>query len=757
MGQVWLAEQTAPVRRQVALKLIRGGMYDDAALRRFQLERQSLAMMDHPAIAKVFDAGATADGQPFFVMEYVPGLPITDYCDRRKLTIRERLELFIDACEGVQHAHQKAIIHRDLKPANILVVEVDGKPKPRLIDFGLAKAATPVEGQTLFTQTGAFVGTPGYMSPEQADPMNQDVDTRTDVYSLGTALYELLTGSLPFDHKQKRPVDEMLRQLREEDPPRPSAKVGANPATATKVAAERGTDAKQLARELRGDLDWIAMKAVDRDRGRRYRAPSELAADLRRYLDHQPIEARPASAQYRLRKYLRRHRIGVSLAAVIVAFLASFAVVQAIQLRRITRERDRATRITDFMTSMFNVSDPGQARGNSITAREILDKASSNVGTGLAKDPQLQAELMDVMGVVYEKLGLYPRAQTLFEQAVNIQRRLLGPEHPDTLRTSDYLGFTLQRNNHLTESEKLLRQTLDIQRHVLGPTYPDTFRTLNDLAGALQLQHRFAEVVKLERETLETERRVLGPEYSETLRSMSTLAHNLEFQENHAEAEKLQRDVLEVERRVYGPDHYQTLQAISGLAMILGNEGKLPEAEKLQRETLEIQRRVLGPDNLYTLTTAGNLARTLYLESRNTEAEPLERETLDAERRVLGVDNNQTLNTMNNLDAILIAQGKYAEAEALEREGIAIEQRTFGPRGPHMPYFLYDLADAAALQGRKNEALSFLRQSVDLGLRPSRLLGIEHDDCFQTLRSDPRFVEIVASAKQHASAAEPHK
>jgi serine/threonine protein kinase len=756
MGQVWLAEQSAPVKRQVALKIIKAGRYDGSALLRFDVERQALAIMDHPAIAKVFDAGSTPQGQPYFVMEYVPGFPITNYCDQKRLSVQERLALFIKVCEGVQHAHQKAIMHRDLKPSNILVVEVDGKPTPRIIDFGIAKAISQQdEDETLVTRAGGMVGTPGYMSPEQADPTVLDVDTRTDVYSLGVVLYELLAGVLPFDAEQwqTKPFHVILRQLHEEDPPSPSTRISGD-AGSTTAAQHRNTDPRQLESLLRGDLDWIALKALEKDRARRYGTPSELGADIGRYLRNEPVVARPASTAYRTKKYIQRHKFGVAAATAMALLLLAFAVLQTIQLRRTTRALDRADRVTAFMTDMFKVSNPSEARGNDIRAREILDKSAKDIDTGLANDPELQAQMMGVMGTVYQSLGLTSKAEPLLRRAWETRQRILGPRNPATLQSQQDLSAAVLAQSHYGEAEKLCRETLETRRKVLGPEHHDTVDSMVQLARVLGYESRYDEAEKVNREALGVAQRK-WPRDRLTATALSLLADTLTHERKFPEGEKAAREALEMDRQALGSDHPSVLRDMFNLESILTEEGQYADAEVINKELIESARRVLGPQHPGTLVAMNTLAMILDREKRFAEAEKLYRDVSEAQRQTLGPENASTLLTLGNLGSLLIEEENYPEAEKVLRQALAGLRRVLGPSHEVTETALENLALVLALEGKRDEAFVDLRADAENFSSTDDIEHLEKNDHYQFLHSDPRFEALLAATRQRIAAAKP--
>lgn len=751
MGEVWLAEQREPVRRRVALKLIKAGMNTREVVARFESERQALALMDHPAIAKVFDAGSTPQGLPYFVMEYVAGVPITEYCDKHRLTMHERLELFVQVCEGVQHAHQKAIIHRDLKPSNILVTQVDGKPVPKIIDFGVAKATSQrLTAETMFTRAGTLIGTPEYMSPEQADSGGEDIDTRTDVYSLGVVLYELLVGALPLDLTEVRNLafHELLRRIREQDAPRPSTKVRTSAEHSSLAARNRRTEPAELGKELKGDLDAIALKALEKERSRRYASPSDLASDIERYLHHDPVLAVAPSLAYRARKFVRRHRLGVAASAGVAAAVLALIVSLIVGSARIARERDRANReaqaaerVSDFLVGTFKVSDPDESRGNRITAREILDKGARQIETDLTGQPSLQARLMATMGNVYEGLGLYEPARRLLEKAIAIQHRVLGPNNRDTLASQRLLARILEYQAHYGEAEKLYRQTLETQERVFGPDHVETLRTKTNLGALLNEQGRYADAAKILTEVEKTADAALGPDSPESLSALHSLAIAYDGSRQYKKEAALDEELYRRRLKKLGADHPDTIDTMQNLAYVYYREGRNAEAEELQRRGLEIGRRVEGSDHPSVLLALGNLANTLLSEGKLDEAERLQREALEGRKRVLGPDHPETQFAIANLANILAAQKRYREAEDLYREALQGEIKALGDRHPEIAYAWYNLATVEAAQGKRTNALTDLHRAIEHGYSDAD--EIAQDNGWNGLRNDPGYQESV--------------
>jgi tetratricopeptide (TPR) repeat protein len=616
---------------------------------RFESERQALALMDHPAIAKVFDAGSTPLGTPYFVMEYVAGVAITAYCDNHRLSTRERerLELFMHVCEGVQHAHQKAIIHRDLKPSNILVTEVDGRAAPKIIDFGVAKAlGQRLIADTMFTRAGTLVGTPEYMSPEQALSSGEDIDTRTDVYSLGVIFYELLAGVAPLDLR-KITLDELLRRLREEEPPKPSAKIRTqDPATLSELARKRQTEPLALAKQMRGDLDSIALKALEKDRSRRYGSPADLAADIGRYLKNETVQAVPPSAAYRARKFARRYRAALLITAAFVLVLTLAAGVSIRQSIRANREAAVAQAVNDFLqhdllaqASAATQSGPRAKPDPDLKVRTALDRAAARVAGKFDRQPEVEGAIRDTIGQTYLDLGLYPEARMQLERALDLRRRVLGTQNPDTLKTMSHVGHAAFLQGKYTEAEALDSQTVQISRRVLGPEHPDTLASMYNLAVDYDLQGKYAQAEALNSQTLEIRRRVLGPEHPDTLKSMNSLAIVYNYQGRYAQAEALHSQTLETRRRVLGPEHPDTLASMSNLAAVYNNQGKYAQAEALYRQSLEINRRVLGPEHPGTLASMNNLAGVYNNQGKYAQAEALYSQTLE----VLGPEHPRTL------------------------------------------------------------------------------------------------------------------
>jgi serine/threonine protein kinase len=697
-GLVYVAEQEEPVRRRVALKVIKLGMDTRQVIARFDAERQALAMMDHPNIAKVFDAGATETGRPFFVMELVRGVPITEYCDKNKLSTRERLDLFVQVCRAIQHAHQKGVIHRDIKPSNILVTLHDGVPVPKVIDFGIAKATQGrLTGQTIYTAFEQFIGTPAYMSPEQAEMSGLDIDTRSDIYALGVLLYELLTGRTPFDSKElaNLGLDEIRRTIRDREPPRPSTRLSTMvEGDLTTTASQRQTEAPKLIHLLRGDLDWVVMKCLEKDRTRRYETANGLAMDVQRYLSNEPVVARPPSKLYRLQKAVRRNKLAFAAAAAVVMALllgAGVSILQAVRASRAEagarRAQQQAEAINRFLTEdlLYQATPDQNAREKNVTMEEVLARAARMLDTDseIAKRPELEATLRLAIGSTYTKLGLYTDAERHLSRAVDLRRRELGPQNRETLAALKDL-VTLQvlsMNRFDDEYERLSLETWQGFQRLLDaqPSHAVDLRLYRDMLDSesaytwvLANRGQIEKALPLKRENAVAYERIFGPDDRDSINELHNLAMMYQMHGDSAEAERGFREALKRYSRIGKADSDDALMDTRHLADCRFFQGDSREAEALLEESIPRAIRTLGPENPTTLHLQYMLARVLVDQGRFDEAETLAKENLRLRQHALIAEDGNTACSMLLVARVLVERGKLDEAQSLLQQARTI-------------------------------------------------------------------------------------
>ncbi len=744
MAVVYLAEQERP-RRRVALKVIRPGLATPEIVRRFEKEAEFLGRLHHPGVAQVYEVGwAEAGGArlPFIAMEWVEGRALTAYADARRLGTRARLELIIQVCAAVEHAHGAGVVHRDLKPGNILV---DAEGRAKVLDFGVARLTdADVRTTTLRTDVGQLVGTVGYMSPEQASGDPARLDHRSDIYSLGVITYELLAGRLPYELDGKL-VFEAVRVIREDEP-----------------VALGSVD-----RRFRGDLETIVAKALEKEPGRRYPSAAEFAADLQRYLSDEPIVARRTSTLYQLIKFSRRHRELVAGAVLSVLVLLVAAVGMTWQAVRATREarlaraaernealrraeadeaREGAEAVTRFLTEMLASANPEQY-GREVRVQDVVEDAARTVGAEFAERPLLEARLRAVIGASFQALGNYPASQEHLERALEVRRRELGEDHEDTLASMHGLAGLLVDLGERARAETLQRAALDGRRAQLGDDHAATLQSMNDLAELYRQTARFEEAEELFRACLEARRRTLGDEHPDTLSSLNNLGILLKDTGKASAAEPMLRAALAGRRRQLGEDHPRTLTTKNTLAGVLSDVGQQEEAEELYRQVLDGRVRVLGPEHPVTFRAKNNLGLLLQTRGQLEEAESLLREALSGRERTLGEDHPETLGSQNNLALLLLSQGKFGEAEVVLRKAVASQRRVQGEEHPQTLTTMNNLAFALFRQGKTDEAESLTRQLVESN---RRVRGADHPETINSLHSLAMLLQGAGRAEEAA-------
>jgi eukaryotic-like serine/threonine-protein kinase len=703
MGAVYEAEQDRP-RRTVALKVVKSALAAPESLRRFAQESEVLGRLQHPNIARVYEAGTAQTDlgpQPYFAMEFIRGVSLLEYVNQHGLRIPQRLDLMIRICEAADYAHRCGVIHRDLKPGNILV---DQGGQPKILDFGVARVTDSDANMTRQTSLGDLVGTLAYMSPEQllADPLQ--LDARSDVYSLGVVLYELLTGRRPYEVTQQLP--EAAQAIREQDPLPLSA---ANPACG-------------------GDLETIVAKALEKDKTRRYTSAGELAADLRRYLADEPILARPASALYRARKFVRRHRVLVGAAGIVFIVLLGGVIASTGQAIRASRERDRALRaeqiakaVNDFLQDDLLAQAGARAQANArnqpdpdLKVRTALDRAAARIGDRFSSQPAVEAAIRRTIGLAYFDMNVYPEAQLHLERAVELRKRTLGPDHPDTLTSMDDLGVLYNLQSKYAAAEEMLSQVLAARRRVLGNEHKDTLATMSNLALAIAYEGDVARAAPIFAKVLEADGRILGEENPATLSVLDNLAGTYRDLGRWAEAQVLLEREFELNRRVLGPEHPDTLNSMLALAAVYRALGNYRAADPLFLATIDSLRRAMGEEHWETANALGNLGTSYRAQGRYAEADTLFKQALTSLKQSVGLEHMLTWKVAYSLGESYRKQKRFREAESIFGGVLEARRRVLGSKNPYTAQVLASLGEVKLEQNAYADAENLLREALQI-------------------------------------------
>ena len=711
MGMVYEAAETGAVRRRVALKIIRAGLNSREVLARFALERQALALMNHDGIAKVFHAGETEHGEPYFAMELVHGLPITEYCDSQRLNAKQRLELFCTVCQAVQHAHQKGVIHRDLKPSNIIVTEQDGVARAKVIDFGIAKAVSaPLTDFSLVSRLGEPLGTAMYMSPEQAESSGLDVDTRTDIYSLGVILFEMLVGEPPMAPRGEAIHIFMARLAsRRTDPPMPSSRLITLGTGRDAIAYARHTDPETLRRQLRGDLDWIVVKALDPDRTRRYDSAAALAADIGRHLTNEPVTARAPSTEYRLRKFVLRHRVAVpagALAVLAIATSASFAVAGMVRARRAEQlaqqEAAAARSVTDFLVELF-APVPGEASGTQLTARQLLDRGAQKASRELANQPLLRGRILYTVGTAYGELGLYEEARTQLDEALVARTSAQGATSLPVAETELELADVTASHGELTAAEGHYARAMVIRESLLGRDDPLVARVAYGLGGLRLQQGRPDDAEAAYGRALRIDERSAAGS-AETALDLMGMGMASWQRKRYAPAETLMKRAIAVQERRFGPDHPDVVRSLNNLGALYASMEHYADALPFHERVRKTYERTLDPLHPYLAIAYSNLAEDYWKLGRFAEAESLFHRALAMKEQRLTPGNPSIAYTLQSLAGLLRDEGKLAEAEVTYRRALDIRVHALGPANDDVIETSNALAAMLRTRGRTREA-----------------------------------------------------